>query len=79
METKIGQCPPLSPSHIEWTLEFPHLFFFFFNEFTYLFIIFWLRWVFAAARGLSLAAASRSVVVRRPLIEVASPVAEHGL
>ena len=30
------------------------LFFFFFNEFIYLFIYFWLRWVFVAVCGLSL-------------------------
>ena len=33
-------------------------FFSFFNKFIYLFIYFWLRWVFVAARGLSLVAAS---------------------
>ena len=32
--------------------------FFFFNEFIYLFIYLWLHWVFIAARGLSLVAAS---------------------
>ena len=31
---------------------------FFFSKFIYLFIYFWLRWVFVAARGLSLVAAS---------------------
>ena len=42
----------------------------------------WLHWVFIAARGLSLAAASRGysfVAVHRLLIVVASLVAEHGL
>ena len=34
--------------------------FFFFNKFIYLFIYFWLRWVFIAVHGLSLAAASGS-------------------
>ena len=45
-------------------------------------INFWLRWVFVAARGLSLVAASGgllSIVVRGLLIAVASLVAEHGL
>ena len=36
------------------------LFFFFLNRVTDLFIYFWLRWVFVAARGLSLVAASES-------------------
>ena len=47
-----------------------------------LFIYFWLRWVFVAACGLSLLAASGGllfVAVHWPLIEVASLVAEHGL
>ena len=41
----------------------------------------WLHWVFIAARGLSLVAASGgyTVVVRRLLIVVASLVVEHGL
>ena len=49
----------------------------------YLFIYFWLRWVFIAAHGLSLVAASGGgllfVAVRGLLIVVASLVAEHGL
>ena len=44
-------------------------FFFFFNKFIY----FWLLWVFVAAHGLSLVAASGL------LIAVASLVAEHRL
>ena len=42
---------------------------------------FWLCWVFVAARGLSLVAASGgySVVVHGLLIAVASLVVEHGL
>ena len=57
---------------------------FFFNLLIYLFlfIYLWLRWVFVAARGLSLVAASGGllfVVVRVLLIAVASLVAEHGL
>ena len=43
---------------------------------------FWLLWVFVAACGLSLVAASGGqlfVVVRGLLIAVASLVAEHGL
>ena len=35
------------------------VFFFFLNKFIYIFIYFWLRWVFVAARGLSLVAVSR--------------------
>ena len=49
--------------------------------FIYLFIyLFWLHWVFVAAHGLSLVAASGGllfVAVRRLLIAVASLVAEH--
>ena len=54
---------------------------YFFVLFINLFIYFWLRWVFVAARGLSLVAASGgySVAVRGLLITVASLVAEHGL
>ena len=47
-----------------------------------LFIYFWLRWVFTVAGGLSLILTSGgyfSLAVCGPLIEVASPVAEHGL
>ena len=45
------------------------------------FLLFWLRWVFVAACGLSLVAASGSysVAVHGLLIAVASLVAEHGL
>ena len=46
-------------------------FFFFFNEFIYLFIYLWLHWVFIAALGLSLVVASggySSVAVRGLLI-----------
>ena len=46
-----------------------------------LFIYFWLRWVFVAARGLSLVAESGSyslLVMRGLLIVVASVVVEHG-
>ena len=45
------------------------------------FIYFWLRWVFVAARGLSLVAARGLlfVAVRGLLIAVASLVAEHAL
>ena len=45
-------------------------------------IYFWLRWVFIAARGLSLVAPSRgyfAVVVCGLLTAVASLVAKHGL
>ena len=42
---------------------------FLFLTFIYLFIYFWLRWVFVAARGLSLVAASGGLLF----------VAEHGL
>ena len=54
---------------------------FFFNLF-YLFIYFWLRWVFVAARGLSLVGASRgysSLWCVGFSLAVASLVAEHGL
>ena len=55
--------------------------FYFLNLFI-LFINFWLRWVFIAARGLSLVGGERGllfVVVRRLLIAVASLVVERGL
>ena len=55
--------------------------FFFFN-FIYLFIYFWLCWVFVSVPGLSLVAASGGplfIVVRGPLTVVASLVAEHRL
>ena len=54
------------------------LFFFFYFI---LFIYFCLRWVFFAARGLSLVVVSGgySVTVRRLLIAVASLLAEHRL
>ena len=58
-----------------------HLFYFYFLNFIYLFI-YWLRWVFAAARGLSLVAASGRllfIAVCGLLLAVASLVAEHGL
>ena len=46
-----------------------------------LFIYFWLRWVFVAARGLSLVAERGLlfIAVRGLLIAVASLFAEHGL
>ena len=54
------------------------------SSFVNVFIIyFWLCWVFVAARGLSLVAASERellfVAVRGLLIVVASHVAAHGL
>ena len=52
------------------------------HDFFYDLFIFWLWWVFVAARGLSLVAESRAysaVVVHRLSIELASLVAEHGL
>ena len=55
--------------------------FFLINLFILL-IYFWLRWVFIAACGLSLVAASRGysfIAVRGLLIAVASLVAEHRL
>ena len=54
-------------------------FFFFFNKFIYLFLA---RWVFVAARRLSLVAVSGGplfVAVRGLLIVMDSLVAEHGL
>ena len=57
--------------------EFIKLFFFFFL------FIFWLPWVFVAARGLSLVATSGGgllfAAVRGLLIAVAFLLAEHGL
>ena len=52
----------------------------FLNKFI-LFIYFWLRWVFVAARGLSSCGKQGLlfVAVRRLLVAVASLVAEHGL
>ena len=44
-----------------------------------LFIYFWLCWVFVAARGLSLVAASGGYAVHGLLIVVASLVVEHRL
>ena len=53
---------------------------FFFLFKIYLFIYFWLCWVFVAAHGLSLVAASGGfVAVHGLLIVVASLVVEHGL
>ena len=52
------------------------------NKFIHLFIYFWLRWVFVAARGLFSSCSERGllfVVVRGLLFAVASLVAEHGL
>ena len=43
------------------------------------FIYFWLRWVFVAARGLSLVGGLLFDVARGLLIAVASLVVEHGL
>ena len=48
----------------------------------YLFIYFWLRWVFVAARGLSLVGSERGLLfltMRGLLIAVACLVAEHEL
>ena len=45
-------------------------------------IYFWLYWVFTAAHGVSLVAASEGhslAAAHRPLIVVASLVVEHGL
>ena len=49
--------------------------------FFYLFIYFWLPWVFVAVQAFS-SCSERGllfIAVRRPLIAVASLVAEHGL
>ena len=53
--------------------------FIYFAYFIYLCIYFWLRWVFAAARRLSLVSASRGYSSLHGLIAVTSLVAEHGL
>ena len=58
----------------------PH--FFYVCLFLFYFICFWLCWVFVAAHGLSLAAASRGsslVAIQGLLIVVAPLVAEHRL
>ena len=70
----------ITPAFTLWSSNLTS-FFFFFNLFIYLFIYFWLCWVFVAARGLSLVAASGdySVAVHGLLIAVASLVAEHRL
>ena len=60
---------------------------FYFNIYFYLFYFFWLHWVFVAAHGLSLVAASGGYSslwcvgfsLRWLLIAVASLVVEHGL
>ena len=58
-------------------------YFIFLNLFLkYLFIYFWLRWVFVAARGLFSSCREQGllfVAVCRLLIVVASLAAEHGL
>ena len=57
-------------------------FFFLYINVSISFIYIWLRWVFVAARGLSLVAVSGGysfLAVHRLLIAVASLVAEHGL
>ena len=61
---------------------------FFFNKFIYLFIYFWLCWVFASVRGLSLVAASRGhsssqcagLSLSRPLLlqSAGSVIVAHG-
>ena len=55
--------------------------FFFFNEFIYLLIYFWLCWVFVSARVFSSCGEQRLllVAVHRLLIAVASLVVEYGL
>ena len=54
---------------------------FFLNKFIYLFNLFWLHWVFVAARGLFSSCGERGLlfVVVHGLIAVASLVAEHEL
>ena len=52
---RLSQCP--LPPWLAYSFFFSFLFFF--NKSIYLFICLWLRWVFAAAPGLSLVAASR--------------------
>ena len=56
-------------------------FFFFFLPFKkiYLFIYLWLHWVFVAARGLSLVAASGGYSLLRVCASHCSLVVEHGL
>ena len=49
----------LTPSYFKYLHFLSFYFIYFFNKCIYLFIYFWLRWVFVAARGLFLVAASR--------------------
>ena len=61
---------------------FPFMYISIFFLFKFIYFYFWLRWVFVAARGLSLVAANGGVLVfavHGLLIAVASLVAEHGL
>ena len=65
LDQRIPQAPgdiPLGLTHPPATTDEPLPYFFnyyyFLNKFIYLFIYFWLRWVFVAARGLSLVVAS---------------------
>ena len=71
----------MEPGCLVLRVGFLHSSFFKKILFIYLFIYFWLRWVFVAARGLFLVAASGgySVAVCGLLTAVASLVAEHGL
>ena len=62
------------PTPLPQLLDPPSTFFF-----LNLFIYFWLRWVFVAARGLLLAVASLSCCGARALGARASVVVAHGL
>ena len=58
-----------------------HPVFFFFINLFFIYFYFWLHWVFVAARGPPLAAASGDhfIVVHGPLNAVSCLVADHGL
>ena len=76
---------PPSPCIFTWQRESSGLclfvFFFFFNNFIYLFIYFWLCWVFTATQAFSTCSERGLlfIMVLGLLITVASPVAEHRL
>ena len=77
-------CVTLGNEHKLSEPQFPHLFlkkFLIFYKFI-LFVYFWPRWVFVAARGLFSSCSEPGllfVAMRGLLIAVASLVAEHGL
>ena len=87
MQDLLKECSPLlslgmSPQPLTMVQSDAGILFFLFLLINlFLFIYFWLRWAFVAARGLSLAATSGDTLrcMCRLLIVVASLVVEHGL